>query len=93
MILGTVIVCLGFVATIGGQQAAPKTQTAAPTTAAPTTSPVRSRWTRTSAAGTPIAATRALPALYERHGFVAEEFTDGHGNEERTPDIRFRWTP
>lgn len=31
--------------------------------------------------------------FYERHGFVAEEFTDGQGNEERTPDVRYRWTP
>ena len=31
--------------------------------------------------------------FYERHGFVAEEFTDGAGNEERAPDVRYRWTP
>jgi len=36
MILGTVVVCLGFVATIGGQQAAPKTQANAPAPAAAT---------------------------------------------------------
>ena len=30
-------------------------------------------------------------ALYERHGFVVEELTDGHGNEERMPDVRYRW--
>jgi putative acetyltransferase len=30
-------------------------------------------------------------ALYERHGFVVEELTDGHGNEERMPDCRYRW--
>ena len=29
--------------------------------------------------------------FYERHGFVAEEFTDGAGNEEKLPDIRFVW--
>lgn len=27
--------------------------------------------------------------FYERHGFVAVEFTDGQGNEERWPDVRF----
>jgi 8-oxo-dGTP pyrophosphatase MutT (NUDIX family)/GNAT superfamily N-acetyltransferase len=27
--------------------------------------------------------------FYERHGFVAEEFTDGAGNEERAPDVRY----
>jgi 8-oxo-dGTP pyrophosphatase MutT (NUDIX family)/GNAT superfamily N-acetyltransferase len=31
--------------------------------------------------------------FYERHGFVEEERTDGTGNEERAPDLRFRWTP
>lgn len=31
--------------------------------------------------------------FYERHGFVAEEFTDGSGNEERTPDVRYRRQP
>lgn len=29
--------------------------------------------------------------FYERHGFVAETFTDGSGNEERLPDVRYRW--
>lgn len=32
-------------------------------------------------------------AFYERHGFVAVEFTDGSGNEEREPDVRYRWEP
>ena len=27
----------------------------------------------------------------ERHGFVAEEFTDGSENEEHLPDVRYRW--
>ena len=27
--------------------------------------------------------------FYERHGFVAVERTDGHGNEERWPDVRY----
>lgn len=30
--------------------------------------------------------------FYERHGFVAVERTDGRGNEERAPDVRYRWT-
>lgn len=30
-------------------------------------------------------------ALYERHGFVLEELTDGQRNEERMPDARYRW--
>jgi GNAT superfamily N-acetyltransferase len=31
--------------------------------------------------------------FYERHGFAAVEFTDGSGNEERTPDVRYAWPP
>jgi GNAT superfamily N-acetyltransferase len=31
--------------------------------------------------------------FYERHGFVAVDATDGSGNEERTPDVRYAWTP
>lgn len=27
--------------------------------------------------------------FYERHGFTAVEFTDGQGNEEREPDVRY----
>ncbi|MBZ4318236.1 GNAT family N-acetyltransferase [Streptomyces sp. SCA2-4] len=30
-------------------------------------------------------------AFYERHGFVAAERTDGTGNEEREPDVRYVW--
>ncbi len=30
-------------------------------------------------------------ALYERHGFVAVDHTDGAGNAEQLPDIRYRW--
>jgi putative acetyltransferase len=30
--------------------------------------------------------------FYERHGFRLIEMTDGSGNEERTPDARYRWT-
>jgi GNAT superfamily N-acetyltransferase len=29
--------------------------------------------------------------FYERHGFVAVETTDGSGNEERQPDLRYVW--
>jgi GNAT superfamily N-acetyltransferase len=29
--------------------------------------------------------------FYERHGFVAVEMTDGTGNEERQPDVRYTW--
>lgn len=31
--------------------------------------------------------------FYERHGFVAVERTDGSGNEEHEPDIRYVWRP
>jgi GNAT superfamily N-acetyltransferase len=30
--------------------------------------------------------------FYEAHGATAVEFTDGSGNEERTPDVRYRWS-
>jgi GNAT superfamily N-acetyltransferase len=29
--------------------------------------------------------------FYERHGFQAVEVTDGDGNEERQPDVRYAW--
>jgi GNAT superfamily N-acetyltransferase len=29
--------------------------------------------------------------FYERHGFVAVEETDGSSNEEKEPDVRYRW--
>ena len=29
--------------------------------------------------------------FYEAHGAVAVELTDGSGNEERTPDVRYEW--
>ena len=29
--------------------------------------------------------------FYERHGFRAIAFTDGARNEEKTPDVRYRW--
>lgn len=28
-------------------------------------------------------------AFYEKRGFAAAEFTDGEGNEEKTPDVRY----
>jgi GNAT superfamily N-acetyltransferase len=31
--------------------------------------------------------------FYEAHGAVAVEFTDGAGNEEQTPDVRYEWRP
>jgi GNAT superfamily N-acetyltransferase len=33
----------------------------------------------------------AAGRFYERHGFVAVERTDGAGNEEREPDVRYVW--
>ncbi len=32
---------------------------------------------------------RGARRFYERHGFVAVEFTDGQGNEERCPDVLY----
>ena len=29
--------------------------------------------------------------FYEHHGFVAVEQTDGSGNQERQPDVRYEW--
>lgn len=29
--------------------------------------------------------------FYEAHGFHPIEFTDGENNEEKTPDVRYRW--
>ncbi len=31
--------------------------------------------------------------FYEANGFVALELTDGAANEEREPDVRYRWEP
>jgi putative acetyltransferase len=31
--------------------------------------------------------------FYEAHGAVPVEFTDGEGNEEKTPDVRYEWKP
>jgi GNAT superfamily N-acetyltransferase len=30
--------------------------------------------------------------FYERNGFAAVELTDGSGNEERQPDVRYAWS-
>jgi ribosomal protein S18 acetylase RimI-like enzyme len=35
----------------------------------------------------------AAHRFYERHGFLAVERTDGQGNEEREPDVRYAWRP
>jgi GNAT superfamily N-acetyltransferase len=29
--------------------------------------------------------------FYERHGFVAVDWTDGRANEEHAPDVRYSW--
>lgn len=31
--------------------------------------------------------------FYQRHGFIAVEHTDGSGNDERAPDVRYAWQP
>jgi GNAT superfamily N-acetyltransferase len=31
--------------------------------------------------------------FYERNGFIEAERTDGSGNEEREPDVRYVWCP
>jgi GNAT superfamily N-acetyltransferase len=31
--------------------------------------------------------------FYERNGFVAIAMTDGAGNQERQPDVQYRWEP
>ena len=36
-------------------------------------------------------ANTAARRFYERHGFRAIRFTDGRANEEKMPDIRYRW--
>jgi GNAT superfamily N-acetyltransferase len=35
---------------------------------------------------------QAARRFYERHGFVVAELTDGSGNEEKQPDVRYVWT-
>lgn len=36
---------------------------------------------------------RPARAFYEKHGFREVESTDGSGNEEREPDVRYAWRP
>ena len=36
-------------------------------------------------------ANTAARRFYEKHGFRAVRFTDGRDNEEKMPDIRYRW--
>ena len=36
---------------------------------------------------------RGAQRFYERHGFTAEERTDGSGNQEHAPDVRYVWEP
>jgi GNAT superfamily N-acetyltransferase len=36
---------------------------------------------------------RRARGFYEAHGAVPVEYTDGSGNEERTPDVRYEWRP
>lgn len=31
--------------------------------------------------------------FYERHGLRPVEYTDGSGNEEKVPDVRYEWRP
>jgi GNAT superfamily N-acetyltransferase len=31
--------------------------------------------------------------FYERHGLVPIEFTEGEGNEEKMPDVKYEWKP
>jgi GNAT superfamily N-acetyltransferase len=35
----------------------------------------------------------AAQRFYERHGFAIQERTDGSGNEEKAPDLRYVWRP
>ncbi len=50
-------------------------------------------------AGSPALELRCFQAnagarrFYERHGFAAVRFTDGRDNEEKMPDVRYRWEP
>jgi GNAT superfamily N-acetyltransferase len=38
-----------------------------------------------------FAANQGARRFYERQGFEAVEHTDGAGNEERAPDVRYHW--
>lgn len=39
-----------------------------------------------------FAANLRAHAFYARHGFVEVERSDGSGNDEKLPDIRFKWS-
>ncbi|MEU7901572.1 GNAT family N-acetyltransferase [Actinoplanes sp. NPDC049118] len=39
-----------------------------------------------------FAANTGAQRFYLRHGFAVAEATDGSGNEEKAPDVRFVWT-
>jgi GNAT superfamily N-acetyltransferase len=39
-----------------------------------------------------FATNTAAQRFYLRHAFIVAEMTDGSGNEEKAPDIRFVWT-
>ena len=36
-------------------------------------------------------ANRGARAFYAKNGFDEIELTDGHGNDEKLPDVRMRW--
>ena len=38
-----------------------------------------------------FAANTEARRFYEKHGFRAVRFTDGRDNEEKMPDVRYRW--
>lgn len=40
-----------------------------------------------------FASNQGAQRFYERHGFTIAERTDGSGNEERAPDLRYAWRP
>jgi putative acetyltransferase len=39
-----------------------------------------------------FAANSGARRFYERHGFTVVETTDGAGNQEKVPDVRYQWT-
>jgi Protein of unknown function (DUF1592)/Protein of unknown function (DUF1588)/Protein of unknown function (DUF1585)/Protein of unknown function (DUF1595)/Protein of unknown function (DUF1587) len=74
MILGTTVVCLGFVATIGGQQAAPKTQAPAPVQAsAPKPAPAPSH--------VPVTKAPASTTTHAEQNVLVQRYCAGCHNE------------